>query len=96
MDRVGVVRAVFTGPVPITIYTRPGCPFSAILRGRLRVSRVPYALVNIWDDPAAAEFVREHADGDETVPTVEIDGVVLVNPAPSEVVRRARDAGRGR
>jgi hypothetical protein len=36
--------------------------------------------VNIWDDPAGAEFVRSVAHGNETVPTVAIGAVALVNP----------------
>ena len=40
---------------------------------------------NIWDDPEAAAVVRSHARGNETVPTVVIDGVGLVNPSADAV-----------
>ena len=40
---------------------------------------------NIWEDPEAAAVVRSHARGNETVPTVVIDGVGLVNPSAREV-----------
>jgi glutaredoxin len=46
--------------------------------------------VNIWEDPEAAAFVRSVADGNETVPTVVIDGHPMVNPAPSQVVAALR------
>ncbi len=46
--------------------------------------------VNIWEDPGAAAFVRSVADGNETVPTVVIDGHPIVNPAPSQVVAALR------
>ena len=49
--------------------------------------------VNIWTDPDAAGFVRRHARGNETVPTVEIAATVLVNPAARGVIRRAIEAG---
>jgi glutaredoxin len=42
---------------------------------------------NIWDDPDAAEVVRLHANGNETVPTVVIGEVGLVNPSTKQVAR---------
>ena len=47
-------------------------------------------MVNIWEDPEAAAFVRSVADGNETVPTVVIDGHPIVNPAPRLVVAALR------
>ena len=44
---------------------------------------------NIWEDPEAAEFVRTHAHGNETVPTVQIGSLVLVNPTAEEVTSAA-------
>ncbi|NLG20540.1 MAG: NrdH-redoxin, partial [Actinomycetales bacterium] len=43
--------------------------------------------VNIWQDDEAAAFVRSVNDGNETVPTVVIDGEAHTNPDP-EVVRQ--------
>lgn len=40
---------------------------------------------NIWEDPEAAAVVRAAARGNETVPTVVLDGEVLVNPTPQAV-----------
>ena len=58
----------------LVVYWRPGCPYSARLRARLRLGRVPYTAVNIHEDPDAAGLVRAHNDGDELVPTVRLDG----------------------
>jgi len=44
---------------------------------------------DIWDDPEAASFVRSVANGNETVPTVIIDGQALVNPDPKQLVKMA-------
>ena len=76
----------------ITVYWRPGCPFCQRLRWRLRLRRVRAEWINIYTDPDAAAFVRSVANGNETVPTVVIDGEAFVNPAPRRVVA----AGRGR
>lgn len=47
-------------------------------------------MVNIWEDAEGAAFVRSVADGNETVPTVVIDGVAHVNPATRTVARAMR------
>jgi glutaredoxin len=70
---------------PITVYTRPGCPFSFRLRMALRLRRVRFTEVDIWKDPAAAAEVRAVADGNETVPTVHVAGQWLVNPSAATV-----------
>ena len=46
---------------------------------------------NIWEDAAAAAVVRGWASGNETVPTVVIGPVGLVNPRPEEVVVALRE-----
>ena len=78
----------------VTLYWRPGCMFCLRLRLILRWHRLNVHQVNIWADPEAAAFVRSVADGNETVPTVVVDGRPIVNPAPSEVVAALR-AGEG-
>ena len=77
----------------VTVYWRPGCPYCASLRRGLRRAGLPTVDVDIWSDPAAAAFVRVHADGNETVPTVDIAGTVLVNPSTLRVVALADGAG---
>ena len=47
---------------------------------------VPYRTVDIWKDPDAAAFVRRHARGHETVPTVVVGDTVLVNPSARQVI----------
>jgi len=41
---------------------------------------------NIWDDPNDAAIVRQHANGNETVPTVVIGDRSFVNPSAGELV----------
>ena len=49
---------------------------------------VLYERHNIWEEPDAAAFVRSVARGNETVPTVTVGGVAMVNP-PVEAVLAA-------
>ena len=81
-------------PVPtVTFYWRSGCPFCMALRLGLRRDGLETVKRNIWKDPDAAAFVRSHAGGNETVPTVDIAGTVLVNPSARKVLAVARAAG---
>ncbi len=64
----------------VTVYWRPGCPFCMRLRRDLRRAGITTDEVNIWEDPQAAAAVRRIASGTETVPTVVVRGVGLVNP----------------
>ena len=69
----------------MVMYTRPGCPFSAKLRAKLRLARIPYTTVNIWDDAEAAAVVRSVNDGNELVPTVRIGETFLSNPTVRQI-----------
>ncbi len=73
-----------------TLYWRPGCPFCMNLRLGLLLRRVDINQVNIWKDPDAAALVRSVADGNETVPTVVIEGEAMVNPTPGQVASALR------
>lgn len=81
---------------PVTVYWRPGCGFCHVLRRELDRAGVGRTEINIWEDPAAAAVVRSHAWGNETVPTVLVGDLALVNPTAKEVIAaRERTAGTG-
>jgi mycoredoxin len=69
----------------ITVYWRPGCGFCAALRRDLDRAGLAYDEINIWEHPDAAAFVRSVANGNETVPTVTVGSVSVVNPSVDEV-----------
>lgn len=71
----------------VTVYWRPGCGFCfSLLRGLTRAG-LAFDRVDIWEDEDAAAFVRRIAGGHETVPTVRIGSVALVNPSAPDVLR---------
>ncbi|TAM68859.1 glutaredoxin domain-containing protein [Mycobacterium sp.] len=74
----------------VVVYWRPGCPFCWRLRTGLRRRGLPTREVNIWADPEAAATVRAIADGNETVPTVVVGDVAMVNPSPAQVLDAVR------
>ena len=75
----------------IEVYWRPDCPFCKRLDAGLRGSGIPIVEHNIWEDPADAEVVRSIANGNETVPTVLIGSVALVNPSARTVRKTVAD-----
>lgn len=72
------------------VYWRPGCQYCLRLRWTLTGVSGRASWVNIWTDPDAAAAVRAVADGNETVPTVVVDGESRVNPDPRWVRGRLR------
>ncbi len=72
-------------PGHIDFYWRPGCLFSVSLDRQLTRAGLDLERHNIWDDDRAAEFVRSVTRGNETVPTVAVGDVVLVNPTARQV-----------
>lgn len=77
-------RAAAAGRV--VIYWRRGCPFTQRLLLRLGRRAARAVWVDIWGDPEAAAYVRSVNGGDETVPTVVIDGWAHTNPPPRQVL----------
>lgn len=69
----------------VVIYHRPGCSFCIRLKAVLGTKGSKATWVDIWDDEDAAEFVRSVNEGNETVPTVVINGTPRTNPPPSMV-----------
>lgn len=76
----------------VEVYWRAGCPFCFRLRQALILARVPVAWHDIWREEQSAAFVRSVADGNETVPTVVLDGKAYVNPAPGKLLAMIRKA----
>lgn len=72
----------------VVVYWRPGCQYCMRLKSSLGDLREKALWVNIWQDDEAAAFVRSVNDGNETVPTVVIDGEAHTNPDPSVVRER--------
>jgi mycoredoxin len=70
----------------ITVYWRPGCGFCGSLFRQLEHHGIAHDRVNIWHDDQAAATVRSIARGHETVPTVTVGDIGLVNPALGEIV----------
>ena len=69
----------------VHFYWRPGCGFCSMLRRGLDRAGIETVDHNIWDDPDHAATVRHHANGNETVPTIVVGDVGMVNPSARQV-----------
>jgi arsenate reductase-like glutaredoxin family protein len=63
----------------VVLYCTPWCPSCRLARSWLRDHGISYEEVDISRDRAAAARVRGWADGNETTPTFDIRGTVLVD-----------------
>lgn len=77
--------------VRIDLYWRAGCGYCAMLRRGLDDLGVERVEHDIWADPDDAAIVRQHARGNETVPTVVVGDVGFVNPSARELVAYLRE-----
>lgn len=68
------------------VYWRPGCGFCTRLLRDLSELGLGHQRVNIHEDSAGAVFVRGVAGGNETVPTVRVGDMALINPTVDDVV----------
>jgi mycoredoxin len=75
----------------VVVFWRPGCGFCASLMFQLEKTELPLVEINIWDDARAAQTVRSIANGNETVPTVVVGQVAMVNPSVEQVMAAVRD-----
>lgn len=69
----------------VHFYWRRGCGFCASLRRGLDKLGIETVDHDIWADPDDAATVRFYANGNETVPTVVIGEVGMVNPSAKQV-----------
>jgi mycoredoxin len=73
----------------LTMYSTTWCGYCHRLRNQLDREGIAYQVVDIEQDPLAANFVMSVNDGNQTVPTVRFaDGSTLTNPTIEQL--RAR------
>ena len=73
----------------IKVYGAPWCPDCRRSKQFLGEMRVPYEWIDIDEDPASAELVRQKNDGRQIIPTIVFpDGSFLVEPSNNELARK--------
>jgi mycoredoxin len=73
----------------VTMYSTPWCGYCHRLKGQLEREGVEFDVVDIEQDPAAAEIVMKINNGNQTVPTlVYSDGTAQTNPPAKQVIAK--------
>ena len=71
---------------PITMYSTPWCGYCHRLQGQLDREGIAYTVVDIAENPAAADVVMTVNEGNQTVPTLVFeDGSALTNPSLAQI-----------
>jgi thioredoxin reductase (NADPH) len=73
----------------LTVYSAPWCPHCKRVRKFLAAHRVPYDVIDLDENPASAERLKELQDGGQIIPTVVYaDGTHDVNPSDETLAGR--------
>jgi mycoredoxin len=75
-------------PDEVVVYYRPGCPFAAKLRTKLKLARMPYTAIRFGEEADGDAAARSAGGGNQISPTVRVDGHYLVDP-PLHEIRKA-------
>ncbi|MBN1888513.1 MAG: redoxin domain-containing protein [Thermoflexales bacterium] len=78
-QKVATPPAVPEPAAPIVMYCTAWCPDCRRARAYLKERGIDYVEVDITHDRAAARRVREWANGNETTPTFNIKGTIVVD-----------------
>jgi mycoredoxin len=78
-----------TTPAAITMFSTPWCGYCHRLMSQLDREGIAYTVVDIAEDPAAADLVMGLNHGNQTVPTVLFgDGSALTNPSVLQIMAK--------
>ena len=70
----------------LTMYSTPWCGYCRRLKSQMDREGIAHEVVDIEQDPAAADYVMSVNGGNQTVPTVRFaDGSALTNPSIIQV-----------
>jgi mycoredoxin len=77
------------GMTSFTMYSTPWCGYCHRLKGQLDREGIPFDVVDIEQQPEAAQLVESVNNGNQTVPTlVFADGSAQTNPSLTQVKQK--------
>jgi glutaredoxin len=80
-------------PPQVTVYGADWCFYTREAVRYLNELGVSYRYVDTDTDTAASQWVKDHNDGLELKPTLDVGGVVLSAPTASQLESTLREAG---
>jgi mycoredoxin len=77
----------------VTMYSTPWCGACVRLKGAMEREGIEFRVIDIEQDPAAADYVMSINGGNATVPTIVLpDGRTLTNPPLPTLLEALRAA----
>ena len=70
---------------PVTMYSTTWCGYCRRLKRQFEEAGIAYREIDLDEESQHADKIVAKTGGHRTVPTVEVDGVLLVNPTLAEV-----------
>ena len=70
---------------PVTMYSTTWCGYCRRLKREFEEAGIPYQEIDLDEETQHGPKIEAATGGYRTVPTVEIDGELLVNPSIREV-----------
>jgi mycoredoxin len=77
----------------VTVYGADWCEDTQATRNHLDSLGVAYRYINVDQDPGAADWVKQHNDGKQRTPTLDIQGRIVVEPDERELEYALRGSG---
>jgi glutaredoxin len=69
----------------ITVYGADWCLLTRRALRHLEELKLEFKYIDVEGDPKASEWVKNHNNGKEKKPTIDIDGKVLTEPTNAEL-----------
>ena len=69
----------------VIVYGADWCAYTRQAVYYLDELGVPYRYIEVDDDPAASQWVKDHNDGLELKPTIDVAGTILSAPTAREL-----------
>lgn len=76
----------------IKVYGADWCGLTTRTLSHLEDLGLPFDYINVEEDPAASEWVKQQNGGKEKKPTLDIDGQVVTAPSNSQLDEVLREA----
>lgn len=73
------------GSTTVTMYSTTWCGYCRRLKRQMEQAGISYVEVDLDDDPSHDDRIIAKTGGYRTVPTVEVDGELLVNPSLADL-----------
>lgn len=77
----------------IKVYGADWCGHTLQTRNYLDQEGIAYHYINVEENQAASQWVKDHNDGMEIKPTLDIKGEIVTNPAPTVLARLLEQHG---